>query len=136
MSLDPITAGIDLVSTFVGKFVKDKDLAAKLMADANSQEMAGEINARLGQLEINKVEASNPSLLVSGWRPGVGWVCVAALGYQFVLSPLLRFVAVICMDSPPVFPVLDSGQLTPILLGMLGLGGLRTYEKVQKVARS
>ena len=135
MSLDPISAGLDLIDTFVGKFVKDKDLAAKLIAEANSQEMAGEIQARLGQIEINKIEAANPSFFNS-WRPATGWVCVLALGYQFVLSPLLRFIALITMDSPPVFPVLDSGQLTPILLGMLGLGGLRTYEKVQKVARS
>jgi len=136
MSLDPVTAGIDLVTTFVGKFVKDKDLAAKLMADANSQEMAGEISARLGQIEVNKIEAASGSLFIGGWRPAVGWVCVSALAYQFVLSPLFRFVALVTMDTPPAFPVLDSSQLTPILIGMLGLGGLRTYEKINKVARS
>lgn len=136
MSLDPVTAGLGLLDTFIGKFVKDKDLAAKLLADANSQEMAGEINARLGQIEINKVEAAHHSLFVSGWRPGVGWVCVAALAYQFVLSPILCFAAVVAMDSPPEFPVLDAGQLTSILFSMLGLGTLRTWEKAKGVARS
>ena len=136
MSLDPVTAGIDLVTTFVGKFVKDKDLAAKLMADANSQEMAGEISARLGQIEVNKIEAASANWFVSSWRPATGWVCVCALAYQFVLSPMLRFIALTVMDTPPAFPVLDSSQLTPILIGMLGLGGLRTYEKINKVARS
>ena len=132
---DPISAGLGLINTFVGKFVQDKDLAAKLIADANSQEMAGEINARLGQIEINKIEAANPSFFNS-WRPATGWICVLALGYQFVLSPMLRFIALIAMDSPPDFPVLDSSQLTPILLGMLGLGGLRTYEKTKGVSRT
>jgi hypothetical protein len=97
--------------------------------------MAGEIQARLGQLEINKVEAASSSLFIGGWRPAVGWVCVAALAYQFVLSPFIRFVAIIAMDTPPEFPVLDSSQLTPILIGMLGLGGLRTYEKINNVAK-
>jgi len=136
MSLDPITAGIDLVSTFVGKFVKDKDLAAKLLHEANSQEMASEIQARLGQMEVNKIEAASKSLFVSGWRPAVGWICVLSLGYQFFLSPFIRFIAIVVMDNPPTFPVLDSSQLTPILIGMLGLGGLRTYEKVNKVSRN
>lgn len=136
MSADPISAGIDLVSTFVGKFVKDKDLAAKLLHEANSQEMASEIQARLGQMEVNKIEAASKSLFVSGWRPAVGWICVLSLGYQFFLSPFIRFIAIVVMDNPPTFPVLDSSQLTPILIGMLGLGGLRTYEKVNKVART
>ncbi len=136
MSADPITAGIDLVSTFVGKFVKDKDLAAKLLHEANSQEMASEIQARLGQMEVNKVEAASKSLFVSGWRPAVGWICVLSLGYQFFLSPFIRFIAIVVMDNPPNFPVLDSSQLTPILIGMLGLGGLRTYEKINKVSRN
>lgn len=133
---DPISAGLGLIDTFVDKFVKDKDLAEKLKAEANSQEMTGEINARLGQIAINKVEAAHSSIFVSGWRPATGWCCVAALAYQFVLSPVLRFLALITMDTPPEFPVLDSSQLTPILLGMLGLGGLRTYEKSKGVARS
>jgi len=136
MSLDPVTAGIDLVTTFVGKFVKDKDLAAKLMADANSQEMAGEISARLGQLEINKIEAASASIFVSGARPFIMWVCGVSLAYQFILSPMLRFVAVIAMDVPPEFPILDSSQLMPVLLGLLGLGGMRSWEKGKGVARS
>ena len=134
--IDPISAGLGLIDTFVGKFVKDKDLAAKLIADANSQEMAGEINARLGQLKINEAEAKSGSLFIGGWRPATGWCCTIALAYQFILSPFIRFVALICMDTPPDFPVLDSSQLTPILLGMLGLGGLRTYEKTKHVARN
>ena len=136
MSLDPYTATVGVIDTFIGKFVKDKDLAAKLIADANSQEMKGEIDTRLGQLRINEAEAKSGSLFIGGWRPATGWCCTIALAYQFILSPFIRFIALIAMDSPPDFPVLDASQLTPILMGMLGLGGMRTYEKIKQVARS
>ena len=136
MSLDPITAGIDLVTTFVGKYVKDKDLAAKLMAEANSQEMAGEINARLGQLRINEAEAKHSSVFVSGWRPAVGWCAALGLGANYLLFPLLEFIVVIAMDNPPAMPSLDIGELITLLIGMLGLSGIRMNEKVNRVARS
>ena len=67
--MDPVTAGLGLVDTFVNKFVKDKDLAAKLKAQAKSEEFAGELSLLVGQLEINKAEASHASVFVSGWRP-------------------------------------------------------------------
>ena len=71
--MDPVTAGLGLVDTFVNKFVKDKDLAAKLKAQAKSEEFAGELSLLVGQLEINKAEASHASVFVSGWRPFCGW---------------------------------------------------------------
>ncbi len=126
MSLDPITAGIDLAKTFIGKFVKDKDLAAKLTADAESQEFAGEIQLMMGQIEINKIEAASKSLFVSGWRPFIGWVCGIGLMYNILLSPFLD----IWFEMPSV----DPSLLYPVLMGMLGLGGMRSFEKVKKVA--
>ena len=128
MSLDPLTAGIDLAKTFIGKFVKDKDLATKLIADAESQEFAGVVSLAMGQLEVNKIEASNSSLFVSGWRPFVGWVCGVGLAYNILLSPFLD----IWFDMPEVDPAL----LYPVLLGMLGLSGSRSFEKFKGVARS
>jgi len=128
MSLDPLTAGIDLAKTFIGKFVKDKDLATKLIADAESQEFAGAVSLAMGQLEVNKIEASNSSLFVSGWRPFVGWVCGVGLAYNILLSPFLD----IWFDMPEVDPAL----LYPVLLGMLGLSGSRSFEKFKGVARS
>ena len=128
MSLDPVTAGIGLIDTFIGKFVKDKDLAAKLMAEANSQEMAGEISARLGQIEISRVSTSHRSVFVSGARPFILWVCGAALAYNTLLHPFLD----IWYDMPEV----DPSLLYPVLTGMLGLGGLRTWEKGKGVARN
>tara|TARA_R110000787_G_scaffold285005_1_gene399546 strand:+ start:430 stop:810 length:381 start_codon:yes stop_codon:yes gene_type:complete len=124
--MDPVTAGLGLVDTFVNKFVKDKDLAAKLKAQAKSEEFSGELSLLVGQLEINKAEASHASVFVSGWRPFCGWVCGMALLYSFILSPFLD----IWLDVPK----LQMGDLMTVLLGMLGLGGLRTHEKTKSVA--
>jgi len=135
MALDPVTAGIGLVDTFIGKFVKDKDLAAKLQAEARSQEFQGDIDLSLAQVSLNQTEAASKSIFVSGWRPFIGWICGVGLAYAFILSPIMRFAVVLAMETPPDFPVLDISELMPILLGMLGLGGLRTYEKVKGVSR-
>ncbi len=91
--------------------------------------LAAETKLAEGQLEINKVEAASPNLFVSGWRPGVGWVCCLALVYQFFLRP-----ALVTFGKPA--PDLPMGDLITILLGLLGLGTLRTVEKIKKVAAS
>ena len=128
MASDPITAGLNIVDKFIGKFVKDKDLAAKLSAEARSQEFAGELQLLVGQMEINKVEAAHKSIFVSGWRPFIGWVCGVGLLYNVLLSPIL--------DVWFTMPEIDPGLLYPVLMGMLGLGGMRTAEKFKGVARS
>jgi hypothetical protein len=127
MALDPITAGIGLVGKFVDKFVPDKDLATKLKANAASQEFSGELSLLVGQLEINKVEAAHKSLFVSGWRPFIGWVCGVGLLYNVLVQPIFD----IWVDMPEINPDL----LYPVLLGMLGMSGLRTYEKFKGVQR-
>jgi|TARA_R110000868_G_scaffold248560_4_gene505122 hypothetical protein len=127
MALDPITAGIGLVGKFVDKFVPDKDLATKLKANAASQEFSGELSLLVGQLEINKVEAAHKSLFVAGWRPFIGWVCGVGLLYNVLIQPIFD----IWVDMPEINPDL----LYPVLLGMLGMSGLRTYEKFKGVQR-
>lgn len=89
--------------------------------------LAAETKLAEGQLEINKVEAGNASLFVSGWRPSIGWLCSLSLAYQFLIRPLL-------VTFGHEAPALDMGDLLTILLGMLGLGGLRSFEKVKGVA--
>ncbi len=128
MASDPITAGLNIVDKFIGKFVKDKDLAAKLSAEARSQEFAGELQLLVGQMEINKAEAAHKSIFVSGWRPFIGWVCGVGLLYNVLLSPIL--------DVWFTMPEIDPGLLYPVLMGMLGLGGMRTAEKFKGVARA
>ena len=86
-----------------------------------------------GQMAVNQVEAGNASLFVSGWRPAVGWVCVLTIGFKYVGGPLLS-VFTQFVGHPVTLPVVDSSELWPVLLGMLGLGGFRTYEKVKGAA--
>jgi len=86
------------------------------------------------QMQINIEEAKSSSLFVAGWRPFVGWICGSALGYNFVLQPCLAFLIGAYRLQLPPLPVIDYGSLSAILLGMLGLGGMRTYEKIKGVA--
>ena len=121
---------IQPISKILDKFVADKDLKAKLQ-----HELDTEIHkANLAQIDVNKAEASHKSLFVAGWRPFVGWVCAGALAYHFILQPILVF-AISVYGVSITLPEFDMGSLMTILMGMLGLGGLRTFEKVQKVSR-
>lgn len=93
---------------------------------------AGDLQQVLAQLEINAREAQHASLFVAGWRPGAGWAGVAGLLYAAIGQPLLSWVAAMKGLPPP--PVVDSELLLYVLGGMLGLGSLRSYEKVKNVA--
>jgi hypothetical protein len=90
----------------------------------------GELAKITGQLEINKEEAKSQSMFVAGWRPFIGWICGCGLGYQFLLRPLLSF-GVSLKIAGFVAPSIETAQLIELLVGMLGLGAMRTYEKVQ-----
>ena len=86
-----------------------------------------------GQLEVNKVEAGSSSLFVAGWRPFIGWTCGAAFAFKFIAGP--SAVVLMAMSGHPItLPAFDFTEMSTILLGMLGLGGLRTVEKVKGVA--
>ena len=127
---------MSLISTLVGpvsnildKVIPDADEKARLaheiatMSDQHAQQLA------LAQVEVNKAEAASGSLFKGGWRPFVGWVCGIALLYHFILSPLILFgISLTGVTIPPI-PEFDMGSLMTVLMGMLGLGGLRTYEK-------
>ena len=118
------------VSDIVGKLVPDKDLQAKL-----NHELKTELHkANMAQIEINKIEAGHRSLFVAGWRPFVGWTCGIAMLYHFLLQPIIVFglsAAGLSFD----LPTFDMGSLMTVLMGMLGLGGLRSFEKYKHVAK-
>ena len=117
------------VTGLLDKIIEDKDQKAALahelatMADKHAQQLA------LAQIEVNKAEAASGSFFKGGWRPFVGWVCGVAFAYHFIIQPLVIFIlTAIGMDIPDL-PEFDMGTLLPVLGGMLGIGGLRTYEK-------
>jgi hypothetical protein len=123
------------VTGLLDKFVEDKDQKAQLahdlatMADRHAQELA------TAQIEVNKAEAASGSLFKGGWRPFIGWVCGGAFAYHFVLQPVIVFgVLTAGIDLPPL-PEFDMASLMTVMMGMLGLGGLRTYEKQKGISK-
>jgi hypothetical protein len=128
---------IEPVTGLLDKFIEDKDQKAQLahdlatMADRHAQDLA------LAQIEVNKAEAASGSLFKGGWRPAVGWVC----GYRVCLPLCVAACDCVCAcaernrAAPAALPQFDMTSLMTVLMGMLGLGGLRTYEKKQGIAK-
>jgi len=129
MDIPIIGSIVDLVGGVVDKLIPDKTQAAKM-----KHEIAMTlVTSDLAQAEINKVEAAHKSVFVSGWRPAVGWVCVSALAFNYIISPLLAWAAVIWMPDA-IIPQLDISELLTLLFGLLGMGTLRSYDKTQGTA--
>lgn len=124
------TALADIVVSTVKSFLPETS-ADKLRAiELAIQQQTLENDILKGQLEINKAEAENPNVFVSGWRPAVGWICAASFAWQFVVMPMLVFLSSAFGHVIPV-PVFDTASMISVLGGMLGLGMLRSYDKKQ-----
>jgi hypothetical protein len=130
-----LQALIGPVTGLLDKFIEDKDQKAQLahdlatMAERHAQELSK------GQLEINKAEAQHRNIFVAGWRPFIGWTCGVALAWHFVISPFVIFGAAMAGVELPELPEFDMGSLMTVLMGMLGLGGLRTFEKAKGLTK-
>lgn len=118
----------ELAGTVINKIWPDK-------SEAEKQQLAAAVQLVQGQLDINKAEAASGSVFIGGWRPAIGWVCAAALACQYIARPLLSWAGIITGHAWPMLPGLDE-NLWQLMLGMLGMGGLRTVEKVKGVAAS
>ena len=123
---DAVAAGLQVIN----KFVPDPEARAKAETDLRSSLQAWD----KAQTEVNAVEAANPNVFTSGWRPFIGWTCGAALAYQYVAAPVLMWVALSAGFHPAAPPKLDD-MLWQLVFAMLGMGGLRTFEKIKGVAR-
>jgi hypothetical protein len=128
---------IPVIGTVLEKVLPDPQASAnakiKLMDLAQKGELAvldAETKLALGQLEVNKVEAGT-DMFRGGWRPATGWACVFGLVYQFLLQPVLPWLVAVCGGSVPPLPPIDNETLMVLLTGMLGLGGLRTFERIK-----
>lgn len=118
------------------KFIPDKNARAEAKEQMESQMLIGLTGLVQGQLAINVKEAEHGSIFVAGWRPFIGWVCGTALVWNFIVRPIATWAAFLNGVDLDGMPELNSAELQSILLGMLGLGGLRTYEKRLGVART
>lgn len=125
MSLDPITGLETLADDALNKFIPDPN--AKL------QEV---IQLATAQTTVNAAEATSKDLFTSGWRPFIGWVCGLAFAYKFLIQPFIIFMVLLAkIDfNPSTLPVLDATEMSTVLMGMLGLGAMRTFEKHSGVA--
>lgn len=128
---------LPLITGVLDKILPDPQAAAeaklKALELAQRGDLAGlEAEAKLaaGQLEVNRAEAATDAFR-GGWRPACGWVCAAGLAYTFLLRPLLPWFAAVAGFDVPELPAIDSEPLMVLLTGMLGLGGLRTLERVR-----
>lgn len=126
--ISPIT---DIINRFVPDATKKAEMAQELATLATKQ--AHEI--ALQQTDVNKVEAASASIFVAGWRPAIGWICGFSLAYAAILDPLLRFIAQVGFGYADVFPIVDTNLTMQVLLGMLGLAGMRSWEGSQGVKR-
>jgi hypothetical protein len=127
MALDPLTAGIEAGKAIIDKIWPDK-------TEQEKQRLAGVIALVQGQMAVNQTEAAHPSVFVSGWRPFIGWVCGAACAWNWIGLPIAKLGAAFAGVTITLAPA-DLTEMMPVLMGMLGLGALRTYEKTKRVAR-
>lgn len=130
---------IDGILKVVDKLIPDPQAKAAAQLEVLKMSQAGEfkqlevdMQVALGQLKVNEAEANSASVFKGSWRPATGWVCLAGLAYTVIAQPLLAWVSTI--KGVPVPPSLDTNELMFLLTGMLGLSGMRSFEKTKKVA--
>lgn len=121
---DAVAAGLQIINKFIPDPAQREQAEAALRQSFSSWDDS--------QNKVNAAEASNPNMFVAGWRPAVGWVCASAFFWNFVGAPIAGFIGAALMHPIPL-PNLDVGPLMTILVGMLGMGGMRTYEKLKGV---
>ena len=134
---------IDLIAgpilDIVNKFIPDPQAQAQmklqllqLQQNEEFKELDNQLAEAQAQTQINTTEASNQKLFVAGWRPFIGWICGSCLAWNYCGTPILTSIMTI-FGHPVIIPQADLSTMMPVLIGMLGLGGMRTYEKVNGV---
>jgi hypothetical protein len=128
--LGPIT---DIITKVLDKVIPDPKAKAEAFLKLTELQQSGDLAVMAAQSDINKIEANNPKLFVSGWRPFIGWICGLGFGYAVFISPV--FAGIMTMvGHPVVMPEVPTATILELLAGMLGFGGLRTAEKFKGVA--
>lgn len=133
MALDPVTAILNIGDTILNRVLPDKAANDAAKAQLFNLQVSGELAQALSQAQIDQTEAASNSVFVAGWRPFVGWICGSAFAYSYIIHPMFLTILVAChvqFDASKL-PVLNMSEMMPVLLGMLGLGALRSWDKTQ-----
>lgn len=133
-----LIAAVPVIGKLLDKIIPDPVAAAdakqRLFESMQKGELAyldADVKLALAQIDVNKEEARDPSLFKSGWRPAVGWLCVAGFGYMAILRPILPWVLTVAGVDVPPLPAIDTAEIGALLFGLLGLGGMRTAERLK-----
>lgn len=133
MSLDPITAALDIGGKLIDKLWPDPAQRDAAKLELLRLQQTGELAQMTAQTEINKVEAASSSLFVAGWRPFIGWVCGLGCAWNWIGLPIAKLIIALA-GYTITLQMADLSEMMPLLMGMLGIGGMRTYEKIKGVA--
>ena len=124
------------VTSIIGRFLpEDKEERAKAEREIESQLASHLAKVDLAQMAINREEAKSRNIFVAGWRPFIGWTCGISLAWTYVGIPIAQFALAPAGQLHVILPTVDMSEMMPVLLGMLGLGGLRTFEKFKGVSK-
>ena len=129
MAFDPLGSLIDVVGKVLDKVLPDPKARAEALQKLEDLRQSGDLAIIAGQVDINKIEAGSADPFTSRWRPFIGWVCGSALAIQLVVAPLAVQIAAMFGKHVPMVE-LDISLLSTTLVGMLGLAGMRTVEKL------
>lgn len=130
-----VTAFLPIIGNLLDRLLPDKTASEKAKQELALLAAKGELDLLVGQLEVNKNEAESQDPFVSRWRPFIGWVCGVAFAYHFLIVPLLISIASVSGVDVSQIPRFDMDALLYVLGGLLGLGGLRTVEKIKQVVK-
>jgi hypothetical protein len=133
MALDPISAALEIGNTLIQRIFPDPAQAADAKLKLLEMQQSGDLAVMVAQTDTNKIEAGSSSVFVAGWRPFVGWVGGFGLAYAAILEPVLRLIATL-YGYKGEFPAIDTTITMQILFGLLGLGAMRSFDKVKGVA--
>jgi hypothetical protein len=131
----PIFTALPAIISTVGAIADDLITTDKERIELDLKLAELELKPALAQVDVNKIEAASDKLFVAGWRPMIGWVCGVAFAYVAILEPLLRFFSVVLFNYSGAFPVIDTTITMQVLMGMLGFGMMRSFDKKAKIEK-
>lgn len=131
---------LPLIGEIINKVIPDKEKQAEaqlklveLQQSGDLKELEAAVQRDVEQIALNKVEAQSPSFFKSAWRPFIGWTCGVGFAYAVIIYPVMTWVAVVFNVSPP--PNIEADILFPVMMGLLGLGGMRSFEKFKGITK-